>query len=351
MFLMTVFAVSLATTALAGIQQGVLGFNYGATNEDGSCRGYHDFVRYFQHAKTLASTEGRNFTSARLYTSIQCGNTTRAEPISAYKAAIDTNTSILVGLWASSGNDHYTEELISLSMANIMHGDAFVKLIIGISVGSEDLYRSTTGGQGADAGEIVGYIKRLETYIRNNLPSWKPIQIGHVDTYTAWIRPENAAVVKAVKWLGHNSFPYWESDKQNSIENATNLFASALNQTRQVAAQNLSACGEEKEVWVTETGWPHAGKSQGDAVASVENAQIYWVNVGCDLFQTSLNIFWYTLLDSNADQFSQGIEFGLTRNSDISRPVFNLRCPSVPGFTTGECGCWYSYHRDGSNRG
>ncbi|KAK1637687.1 glycoside hydrolase superfamily [Colletotrichum phormii] len=328
MFLMTVVAASLATTALARIQQGALGFNYGATNEDGSCRGYHDFVRYFQHAKTLAGTEGKNFTSARLYTSIQCGNTSRAEPISAYKAAIDNNTSILVGLWASSGNDHYTEELISLSIAYSLYGDAFVNLIIGISVGSEDLYRS----------EIVGYITRLETYIRNNLPSWKAIRIGHVDTYTAWIRPENAAVVKAVKWLGHNSFPYWEFDKQNSIENATNLFASALDQTREVAAQISSACGEEKEVWVTETGWPHAGKSQGDAVASVENAQLYWANVGCDLFQTSLNVFWYTLLDSNADQFSQGIEFGLTRNGDVSRPVFNLSCSSVPGFTPGKCG-------------
>ncbi|KXH64076.1 GPI-anchored cell wall beta-1,3-endoglucanase EglC [Colletotrichum salicis] len=213
MYLLTVVAASFATTALAEIQQGALGFNYGATNEDGSCRGYHDFARYFQHAKTLAGTEGKTFTSARLYTSIQCGNTSRAEPISAYKAAIDTNTSILIGLWASSGNDHYTEELISLSIAETMYGDAFVNLIIGISVGSRDLYRSATSGQGADAGEIVGYITRLETYIRNNLPSWKAIQISHVDTYTAWIRPENAAVVKAVKWLGHNSLPYWESDK------------------------------------------------------------------------------------------------------------------------------------------
>ncbi|KAG7076003.1 glycoside hydrolase family 17 protein [Colletotrichum scovillei] len=348
MYLMTAVAASLATTVLAGNQPGLLGFNYGATNEDGSCRGYDDFLRYFQNAKTLAGADDKNFTSARLYTSIQCNNTydptsSWAEPTSAYKAAIDSNTKILVGLWASAGSQMYINELRSLTAAYMQYGEAFTNLVIGISVGSEDLYRHLSGltgkyvGVGADASVIVGYIADLRSLIKQSIPPLANKPIGHVDTYTAWILPENAAVVEAVDWLGHNSFPYWESDKNNTIENAPDLFISALDQTREVAARSTSACGNGKEVWVTETGWPHAGKSQGAAVASVENARLYWTSVGCDLFQTSLNVFWYILLDSNADQVNNGIEFGLTRNSDVSRPAFNLSCPSLPDSSGEEC--------------
>ncbi|KAJ0334228.1 hypothetical protein COL5a_000276 [Colletotrichum fioriniae] len=272
MYLMTAVAVSLATTALAGNQGGLLGFNYGATNDDGSCRGYDDFLRYFQNAKTLAGSDGRNFTSARLYTSIQCNNThdpssTWAESTSAYKAAIETNTSILVGLWASGGVQMYDNELRSLTAAYMQYGEAFANLVIGISVGSEDLYRHASGltgkyvGMGADASVIVGYIADLRNLIKQSIPPLTNKPIGHVDTYTAWILPENAAVVEAVDWLGHNSFPYWESDKNNTIDNAPSLFTSALDQTMEVAAQSSSVCGKEKEVWVTETGWPHGKTS------------------------------------------------------------------------------------------
>jgi glucan endo-1,3-beta-D-glucosidase len=60
-------ALALASSATA-IQQG---FNYGATNNDYSCRKYEDFHAMFTRAKNLAQP---GFTSARLYTSIQCGS-------------------------------------------------------------------------------------------------------------------------------------------------------------------------------------------------------------------------------------------------------------------------------------
>lgn len=89
--------LALASTASAQVK----GFNYGSTNNDGSCRGYDDFVRFFNEAKSLPGNSGS--ASARLYTSVQCG--TAADPIEAFRAAIDTDTSILAGLWASAGRD------------------------------------------------------------------------------------------------------------------------------------------------------------------------------------------------------------------------------------------------------
>ena len=305
----------LLSAATAGIAEATIGFNYGATNSDGSCRGYNDFVNLFNRAKTLAGNHPQ-FTSARLYTSIQCG--TGASPIEAFRAAIDTDTSIMVGLWASAGRDVYQNELNALLGAAQQLGTAFTDRIVGISVGSEDLYRSSPqgvangAGVGATGAEIEGYIGWLRDWARGTLIEGKPI--GHVDTWTAWILGENQGVAQSVDWLGHNSFPYFENTKPNDISLASDNVYSAVAETERIAAG--------KPVWVTETGWPHFGPQQRDAVASPENARASWENVGCGLFSTR-NTYWYTLVDANAGQTE--ISFGITP-LDSATPVFDLNC-------------------------
>ncbi|EJT69608.1 GPI-anchored cell wall beta-1,3-endoglucanase EglC [Gaeumannomyces tritici R3-111a-1] len=309
----------LAIAGLAGLAaraagQQVQGFNYGATNNDGSCRGYADFVRFFNEAKSLAGAP--SFTSARLYTSIQCG--TAADPISAYQAAIDTDTSILVGFWASAGRAVFENELNSLLSAVRTHGDALTSRIVGISVGSEDLYRSSPqgvandAGQGATGAEIEGYLGWARDWFRGTALEGKPL--GHVDTWTAWVLPENAGVAASVNWLGHNSFPYWENARPNAIEQAEDNFWSAVRETERIA--------NGKPVWVTETGWPHRGPTQRAAVPSPENARTYWSQVGCTLFNNR-NVWWYTLKDANTAQVD--ISFGITP-IDSSTPIFDLSC-------------------------
>ncbi|ORY68175.1 GPI-anchored cell wall beta-1,3-endoglucanase EglC [Pseudomassariella vexata] len=303
--------LALATTAIAQVRQG---FNYGSTNSDGSCRGYEDFKSLFNRAKNLAGAPG--FASARLYTSIQCG--TVNDPISAYQAAIDTDTSILVGLWASAGRGVIENEINSLKRAAEQYGTAFTDRVIGISVGSEDLYRSSDQGKAANAGvgatgeEIVGYIGWLRDWIKGTALESKPI--GHVDTWTAWILPENAGVAASVNWLGHNSFPYFETTKPNSIDLGGTNFWSAVAQTEGVAGG--------KPVFITETGWPIAGPNQRDAVASPANAKRYWSEVGCALFGKR-NSWWYTLTDANIAQTD--ISFGVTQPGSVT-PLFDLGC-------------------------
>ncbi|KAH6638646.1 glucan 1,3-beta-glucosidase-like protein [Truncatella angustata] len=308
----TIFAslLSLACTVTAQVQ----GFNYGSTNNDGSCRGYNDYVRFFNEAKNLPGTSG--FASARLYTSVQCG--TAADPIEAFRAAIDTDTSIVVGLWASAGRAAYENELNALIRGAQQLGTAFTDRIIGISVGSEDLYRSSpqgvanNAGVGATGAEIEGYIGWMRDWIRGTLLETKPI--GHVDTWTAWILPENRGVANSVAWLGHNSFPYFETTKPNSIDLAAENFRTAVIQTESVASG--------KPVWVTETGWPHVGPDSGAAVASLDNAKRYWDEVGCSLFGQR-NTFWYTLKDANTAQTD--ISFAITPLEN-NTPYFDLAC-------------------------
>ncbi|KAK5050437.1 hypothetical protein LTR84_003718 [Exophiala bonariae] len=227
------------------------GFNYGATFEDGSCRLGSDYAGAFSSARNLAGTNG-GFISARLYTTIQCG--TSNAPISAIQAAIDTDTSLLLGLWASGGDAIFDNEIAALSSAVAQYGSGFTDRIIGISVGSEDLYRSSPqgianeAGVGVESATIVRYIQRVRQLVdQTPLLAGKPI--GHVDTWTAWVLPENAPVASAVDWLGHNSFPYFEDTLPNSIHEAEIVFFNALGATEGVSGG--------KEVWVTETGWPH----------------------------------------------------------------------------------------------
>jgi glucan endo-1,3-beta-D-glucosidase len=311
---------TLPLAALAAAQlpaQGtVMGFNYGATEADGRCRTYDDYFHYFQDAQKLAGTNG-GFASARLYTSIQCGSVNA--PIEAFKAAMDTGTKLLLGLWASAGREVYQHELEAILQAKDMWGTDFTNIILGISVGSEDLYRSSAEGQknkagvGATGAEIEGYIGWMRDWFRGTPLEGKPI--GHVDTWTAWELPENRGVANAVDFLGHNGFPYFESNKPNAIEQASQNFWDALDHTLAVAGN--------KPVWVTETGWPNRGPTAGQAVPSVQNSEKYWKSVGCTLFHQR-NVFWYTLKDANVAQTE--MSFAITPNGWGTSPIFDLTC-------------------------
>ena len=169
-----------------------------------------------------------------------------------HQAALDTNTNLLLGLWASSGKATIENEIIALMQAAKNWPTKMKQRVVGISVGSEDLYRNSAQGQANDAGEgatskqIVSYINQVRTALRGTTLEDK--KIGHVDTWTAWMLPTSISTIDAADFLGHNGFPYFENNfPNNSISNALHRFNTALFQTDGVAGG--------KPVWVTETGW------------------------------------------------------------------------------------------------
>lgn len=174
----------LSLLALAGGAAAQLrGFNYGALLNTGAARVQQDFENEFNRAANLTGTSG--FTSARLFTMIQGG--TASDISSAIPAAIATNTKLLLGLWGSGGQAGFDNEITALKNAIALHGTKFTDLIVGISVGSEDLYRITpTGienksGAGASPDELVSYIGQTRAAIAGTAASGK--SIGHVDTW------------------------------------------------------------------------------------------------------------------------------------------------------------------------
>ncbi|KAL3953303.1 hypothetical protein ACCO45_013246 [Purpureocillium lilacinum] len=301
------FTSALAAGALAaGVSadgKNYLGFNSGATLPDRSAKFKADFEAEFKTAQGLVGAPG-TFNSVRLYTNIQAYSTD--DPIEAFEAAINTKTSMLLGVW-TSGTDNIDKEISALKKAVSKHGSKFTDLVIGISVGSEDLYRNSATGVKNKAG--VG--AQPETIPLGKVP------VGHVDTWDVWGNATNKPVLDAVDWIGVDEYPYYENDKGNDIKNAGHLFDKAYEAT-------IAAAGG-KPVWVTETGWPYTGKKWDQAVASVENAKYYWDEVGCRKLFNKTPTFWYTLRDSNPEN---EMKFAITDKLS-TKPRFNLTCPTT----------------------
>ncbi|RMZ90187.1 hypothetical protein DV736_g2603, partial [Chaetothyriales sp. CBS 134916] len=284
----------LAIAASLPLSQAVYkGFNYGALDLSGAVKDQAAYEGEFNSAKNLQGPKVP-YTSARLYTSIQGGTTN--SPIAAIPAAINTGTSLLLGIWASSGQTTIDNEIAAIQTAINQYGTAFTNLIAGISVGSEDVYRITplgvasNAGAGADPDTIAGYINQVKGAFPN---LGKPV--GHVDTYNVWSNSSGwmNGVIAVADFLGVDAYPYYENTKDNSIANAASIFQGDLDATNGVA--------NGKPIWITETGWPTSGPTEGEGVPSVENAQTYYQQVACKEFDAGVNTWWYTLQDSDSD--------------------------------------------------
>jgi len=285
------------------------GFNYGSTGRDQDA-----FEDEFNAAKNLA---GSSYTSARLYTMIQDGTTNT--PISAIPAAINTGTTLLLGLWASRGDAQFANEIAALKAAISQYGSAFTDLIAGISVGSEDIYRitpigiSNNAGVGVGPDTIINYIGQVRSAVAGTGAASKPV--GHVDTYNVWTNSSQNALIGAVDFVAMDAYPYYETTKQNSIGQANATFWDDY--------QVTVAASQGKPVWIAETGWPMSGPTSGEAVASLENAKIYYDDVACHAFANGINIWYYILQDTGASP-----SFGLVGagTPPPTTPLFSLAC-------------------------
>jgi len=316
--LLAALATSLPSVSSAAYQ----GFNYASTFTNQSPKQQSDFQAEFTTAQNLNGAPAGGFHSARLFTMIQAGTTNT--PISAIPAAIATNTTLLLGLWASAGDAAFSNEITALNNAISTYGQPFISLIAGISVGSEDLYRITPTaiqnkenvGVGPDV--LTRYIAQTRTVLTNNKLS---VPVGHVDTWTAWVNASNYDVTRACDFIGLDAYPYFEYQTDNSIQNGNTSFFRAYNWT----VGNVTAAGSNATVWITETGWPVAGPTQGNAVVSVQNAKSYWDQVGCSVFG-QINTWWYTMQDSGPTTPSP--TFGIIGTELTTTPLYDISCPA-----------------------
>ncbi|KAI0126141.1 GPI-anchored cell wall beta-1,3-endoglucanase EglC [Xylariales sp. AK1849] len=304
---------ALSTKATSAANSGIKGFNYGAFFLNQQAVMQADFEYEFNRQKTLPGTDG--WSSARLYSMIQWGTT--SDVIQAIPAAISTQTSLLLGLWVSGGTEAITNELAALEAAIAQYGTGFTDLVVGISVGSEDLYRDAAVDEvGVGPTYLIDCISKVRSAIAGT--GLESVAVGHVDTYDSFLNATNSAVIEAIDWLGFDGYPYWELTKPNSIGDAPTRFYDGFNKTLALA--------DGKPVYVTETGWPVSGDTQNLAVASADNARIYWQDIACTLINSGVNLWWYTLQESQYGTASP--DFGLYPAGDLETltPYYDLSC-------------------------
>jgi len=269
------------------------GFNLGANLPgNGACKQQGDWERDFA---TMANLPG-GFTSARLYASSDCNTLANAVP-----AALAHGVKLLVGVWAEDGNHYDAEKQALLNAINTFGHD----WILAVSVGSEDLYRADTHDE-----QLAQQIYDVRGMLTTVIPSDQMPQVGHVDTWTAWVT--NATeTIKASDFIGTDGYPYFQS---TGIDDAHNTFWSSVDAVR----NTVNSVHPGAWVWIAETGWPVSGDQVGNAQASTQNAQTYWNEVACEAFNSG-HTFWYTLQD-----YTSSPSFGVLDAN--YNPIYNLQC-------------------------
>ncbi|KAG4422093.1 hypothetical protein IFR04_004720 [Cadophora malorum] len=272
------------------------GFNVQATLGNGACKTQADWEKDFTTMKSLPGA----YTSMRVYASSDCNTLANAVP-----AAIKTGGTILVGVWTED-NAHYEAEKAALLKAVQTYGFGW---IVAVSVGSEDLYRGDTSAStlAQQIYDVRGMLSTVSGYST-------AVQVGHVDTWTAWVNGANADVIRACDFVGTDGYPYFQNTQANGIDQSYNLFWDSVQQVRDVVNTVKSGTW----VWVAESGWPTTGPTENQAVPSVANAQQYWSTVACSAFNSG-HTFWYSLQD-----FAASPSFGVVDAN--YKPIYNLAC-------------------------
>lgn len=162
------------------------GFNLPGNLASGACKTQQDWARDFSVMQSLPGY----FSSARLYASSDCNTLAEAVP-----AAVASGTTLLVGVWTEDGA-HYAAEKEALTQAIKQYGTEW---IIAVSVGSEDLYRGDT-----DAATLARQIEEVRSILHGLQADH--IEVGHVDTWTAWVDLKNEAAILACDFVGHDGY-------------------------------------------------------------------------------------------------------------------------------------------------
>ncbi|PSN74612.1 glycoside hydrolase, partial [Corynespora cassiicola Philippines] len=266
-----------------------------------------DFLRQFTLAKNLPNVPV-SFNSVRLFTSQQ--HNTKGTPSEAFEAAIETNTTLLLGFWASA----FEYEKVALGAAFAKHGKKLADLVVGISVGNEDILRNQPDCkqapdnkpcvEGQSPENIKKMIRETEIWLKQDFSDLfeERLPVGHTDTAAF-------AILDHVDYNGATIYPYWHGDK---VEDANQSFFQTLD--------DLASRSGEIPVWITETGWPYAGPNSMAAIANSKNAQEYWKTVGCSIFG-KYNTWWFQLESDSTD----GPDWGII-DAQTQKPRFDLSC-------------------------
>ncbi|KAK5687058.1 hypothetical protein LTS10_001195 [Elasticomyces elasticus] len=297
------FTTLLAAVNIPIASAVVRGFALG-TYKDGSsgqCRSGADWDKAFKDLKALP----QKIVTIHLTSSTGgCAVLNAAVP-----AAQRAGAQIFQGLYATGSDDSFNAELNALKSAIGTYG---VSWLIGVDVGSQDLANAAVGNPGADAATIVKRIRQVRAMMAGIAPT---LPIGHTEPTATWLKTAAAhgGIIDASDYVGVSEFPFYDGLTVNA---AATAISDRLSQVQAISGG--------KVVWVMQTGWPVSGATVKNAVPSVANAQYYWQNVACPLWNArGTNTFWFTYYDVGAST-----SFGVYSKSGAA--IYDLKlCPAA----------------------
>lgn len=185
------------------------------------------------------------------------------------KIAKEFGIKTLVGAWLGKEAEKNEQELQALiEMAN----EGYVDIA---AVGNEVLYRNDLTED-----ELLDCIKRVKEALPN-------IPVGYVDAYYEFsIKPR---ITDACDVILANCYPFWECCHADY----------SLMYMKQMYYQALQACGGNKRVIISETGWPSQGEDYKGALPSQENALKYFLNTQLWSKADDIDIFYFTSFDES----------------------------------------------------
>ncbi|AKB48841.1 Chitin binding protein [Methanosarcina sp. Kolksee] len=198
-----------------------------------------------------------------------------------------------IGAWLS-GDTEANERQISKLIDEAKAGN--VDLAI---VGSETLLRNDLSED-----QLIKYIQR----VKQSVPAG--INVTTADTYSELLN--HPKVMDECDVIMYNSYPYWEGI---SIDKAMEVQDSRY--------KNLVKNAKNKPVIVSETGWPSAGNTIGDAVPSPENSARYLNDSVSWARKNNIQYFYFEAFDEtwkSVHEGPQGAHWGVWDKDGNMKP-------------------------------
>lgn len=182
---------------------------------------------------------------------------------------------VLMGAWISSDKEENSREL------NALWRLLDKELVDLAAVGNEVLFRGEL-----DEETLIHYIGQIKKRS-------KGVPVGYVDVYSEFF--DRPYLVDACDIVMINCYPFWEGA---SIDHANLYLQQMYHKTKKIVGN--------KEVMVTETGWPSAGQTVDAAVPSPENAMRYFVETQQWADAREINLFYFSSFDESWKIHAEG---------------------------------------------
>ena len=219
----------------------------------------------------------------------------------AYGAAHDMGFSIVGTAWLTKENTEANRQ------ANQAELDALINncnngYVQAACVGSETLLRGDLTAE-----SLIEKIRYVRSQISEDIP---------VTTADSWdILLGSVAVRNACDLLMPNCYPYWGGE---SINDASESFARSM--------ASLQAAARSKQIIVSETGWPTAGQTKGNAVPGADSAARYFSEVREWSLSTGTQVLWFDAVDEPwkglTEEGEAGAHWGLMTNDFVFKGEF-----------------------------